>query len=195
MQEFWFCFVPLFIAVDAIGILPYFITLTESLDKKDKRKVLIQSVITALIVALIFITIGELILRFLGITIADFMIAGGVLMFVISISDILSREKRQRMVDMHNLGAVPIGVPLIVGPAVLTTSIILVRSYGFFNTAISLTLNIIIAGVIFWLSIPFNRFLGKNGSKIISKLANMLLAAIGIMLVRKGIELAIKSFS
>jgi multiple antibiotic resistance protein len=181
------CFVPLFVAVDAIGILPMFMNLTEGLEQARIRRVIIQSVITATVVALVFLAIGKFILMFLGITVADFMIAGGVLLFIISLSDMLTVEKRQRSVEVESLGAVPLGVPLIVGPAVLTTTILLINQYGFAPTISATIVNIGVAGVVFWFSSWINRLLGKSGAKIISKLASLLLAAIAVMMVRKGI--------
>jgi multiple antibiotic resistance protein len=189
MTIFWLSFVPLFIAVDAFGILPVFLSLTEGLEKKAVRKILIESLITATAVAVVFLLLGELVLRLLGISVADFMIAGGLLLFSLSLSELLMLEKQHHRVSDEALGAVPIGVPIIVGPAVLTTTLLLVRQYGFMPTIISLTLNIAIAGVVLWFSSALNDFFGKAGSKAISKLASLLLAAIGVMMVRKGIML------
>ena len=97
----------MFIAVDAIGVLPMFMGLTHDIDKAGIKKVVMQSVLTAMIVALVFLVVGKAILGLLGITVADFMVAGGILLFIISISDILTTEKKQRMVDPESLGAVP----------------------------------------------------------------------------------------
>ena len=187
MAQFWLCFVPLFVAVDPIGILPMFMGLVEGVERARVRRVIVQSVLTAMAVALAFVTAGKLILAGLGITIADFMVAGGTLLFVISLSDLLSTEKRQRQVDPDDLGAVPLGVPLIVGPAVLTTAMLLVDEYGVVPTASAVVLNILIAGAVFWAWEAIHRVLGKAGAKIISKLASLLLAAIAVMIVRKGI--------
>lgn len=187
MNSFWLCFIPLFVAVDAFGVLPMFIGLTEDLDARQKRLIVIQSVITALVVGLAFLFAGQWLLSVLGITIADFMIAGGTLLFVMSIHDLIVLEKRQRVGNADSLGAVPIGVPLIVGPAVLTTGILLIRQHGIVPTTIAMGLNIAIAGAIFWFSDAIAGLLGKNGAKVISKLATLLLAAFGVMMVRKGI--------
>jgi multiple antibiotic resistance protein len=189
MHTFWLIFIPLFVAVDSFGVLPIFLNLTEGLERKQVHKTLLQSVITALVVGLAFLIAGDRVLALLGITIADFMIAGGVLLFVFSISDLILMDKRNSSVDNESLGAVPIGVPLIVGPAVLTTGLLLIREYGFVLTSISLAVNILIAGVAFWFSSFISRILGKTGSKVISKLANLLLAAFGVMMVRKGVML------
>lgn len=187
MKSFWLCFVPLFVAVDAIGVLPMFMGFTEGVERKKITRIIYQSVITAMIVAISFLIAGKAILDLLGITVADFMIAGGVLLFIISISDLLSTQKRQRVVETDSLGAVPIGVPLITGPAVLTTSILLLNEHGLFMTAISIILNITIAGTIFYFSIYINKILGNAGSKTLSKIASLLLASIAVMIVRKGL--------
>ena len=73
MKSFWLCFVPLFVAVNAFGVLPLFINLTEGVASQKIRRVVFQSMITALIVALAFIALGTIILNLLGITVADFM--------------------------------------------------------------------------------------------------------------------------
>jgi multiple antibiotic resistance protein len=187
MKEFWLCFVPLFVAVDAVGVLPMFMTLTKDIEEKNIPRVIAQSVITAIIVAFLFLIAGRALLNLLGITVADFMIAGGILLFVISISDILSTEKTMMHADPESLGAVPIGVPLITGPAVLTTSILLLDGHGFVLTSAAILVNVIIAGMVFFFSKFIHGLLGKAGSKTFSKIASLLLASIAVMIVRKGV--------
>jgi len=189
MKEFWLCFVPLFVAVDAIGMIPVFLAFTQDVSPKKRRRIIYQSVITATLVALGFLGAGTAILRLLGITIADFMVAGGILLFVIAMSDLLSTEKQQRKVDPDSLGAVPLGVPLITGPAVLTTGMLLLNEHGLLLTALAIAANILLAGAMFGLADLVSRFLGKAGAKIISKISSLLLAAIAVMIVRKGIAL------
>ena len=179
MKTFWLSFFPLFVAVDAIGVLPIFISLTDGMAAKEIRRTIIQSVITATAVAL---------LVYLGIQVADFMVAGGVLIFAIALSDMLrTTPSNTALLDMDTLGAVPLGVPLIAGPAVLTTSLLLINAYGALPTAVSLIVNILLAGAVFRLAPYIHNFLGKAGSRTISKIANLLLAAIAVMMIRKGI--------
>jgi multiple antibiotic resistance protein len=194
MLKFWLCFVSIFIAVDAIGILPMFMGFTEGIEKARIKWVIIQSIITAMIVALVFLVVGNYLILMLGITIPDFMIAGGLLLFIISLNDMLAVEKKQRVVDIDSLGAVPIGVPLLVGPAVLTTTILMIQQYGSILTVFSIVINILIAGIVFFLANPIYKILGKAGSKTVSKLANLLLAAIAVMMIRKGVIIIIKDF-
>lgn len=187
MRAFLLCFVPLFVAVDAVGVLPMFMGMTGDLRTSEVRRIVTHSVMTALVVALAFLFGGPLVLRLLGITVADFMVAGGILLFVISMTDLLTTEKTRRLVEPGDLGAVPIGVPLITGPAVLTTTILLANEHGFLPTALALILNILIAGIVFLSAASIFRPLGRSGIKTVSKIASLLLAAIAVMMVRKGV--------
>ena len=182
MNKFWFCFFPIFMAVNVIGVLPMFMSLTEGLDRPKINRIIVQSVVTATIVAVIFLAVGKVILDLLGITVSDFMIAGGTLLFIISLDDLMSMERRWSQIDPESLGSVPLGVPLIVGPAVLTTILILVQEYGPLATVAALIVNILIAGFTFWLYAPIIRLLGKSGARTVSKLAALLLAAIAVMI-------------
>lgn len=181
-------FIPIFVAVDAIGVLPLFVSLTEGVKKKEKSEIIVQSMFTAMCLAIGFIFLGKWIFRLLGITISDFMIAGGAILFYIAIKDIMGPGKGSRYQN-EELGAVPLGTPLIVGPAVLTTSLIIIAEYGLFATLVSVLINILLAGFIFSLSSVIIKILGKSGSRALSKVTNLLLAAIAIMMIRKGIML------
>jgi len=187
-REFWLCFVPLFVAVDALGVLPLFMGLTDGLDRQAVRRIVLESVATATAVALLFVAIGKALLSFVGVSVADFLIAGGAVLFIIAVRDLLTLQKVQRQVEPAELGPVPIGVPLIVGPAVLTTTLILAGQYGYGWTAAALMANIAIAGAVFWFSTSIRSLLGSSGSRAISKLSSLLLAAIAVMMVRRGLS-------
>ena len=185
-RELLLAFVPLFFAVDAIGILPLFVSLTEDMDARARRKVVWQSVLTALIVAIGFVFFGRSIFGLMGITVEDFMVAGGVLLFLISTTDLISGEKLARRVGAE-IGAVPIGTPLIVGPAVLTTALMLVDVYGWAATLVAVIVNVGLAGLVLMGSDLLTRLLGRTGSRVVSKVASLILAAIAVMMVRKGL--------
>lgn len=187
LRDILLAFIPIFVAVDAIGILPFFISLTADLTKKQKTSIIIQSMFTASGLALGFILIGKIVFNLLGITIGDFMIAGGAILFCIAITDILNSSEKRRGGAISELGAVPLGTPLIVGPAVLTTSLVIIDQYGIIATIVSVIVNILLAGFIFLLSSSIMKFLGDPGSKALSKIMSLLLAAIAVMLIRKGI--------
>ena len=194
MENFWLCFVPLFVAVDPVGVLPLYMNLTEGIPPAGQRPIIFQSTVTAVSITIAFLFFGPVTLSYLGISVTDFMIAGGILLLILSISDLLTGTKKQREIEEdENIGAVPIGIPLLCGPALLTTSILLASSYGKLVTAAAAIANIVLAGIVFLFAEPITRKIGRTGTGIISKLASLLLAAIAIMLIRKGIFQAIAS--
>ncbi len=187
LRNFLLAFIPLFVAVDSLGLMPIFFSLTEGMDRKKKNRIIIQSMLTASAVAVIFILVGRIIFKFLGITIEDFMIAGGAILFCISITDLIQTEKVRRL-SPESLGSVPLGIPLMVGPAVLTTCLILVPQFKIPLTIFCVLLNILIAAAVLHQSHHLIKFLGPTGSKAFSKVMSLLLASIGVMFIRRGIE-------
>jgi multiple antibiotic resistance protein len=183
----------MFVAVDAVGILPLFLHLTEGLSPARIRHIILQSVATAAVVAMVFLVVGHSILEFLGVTVADFMVAGGTLLFVLSLTDLIFEKRGYSPGDEEAFGAVPLGVPLIVGPAVITTIFILVGEHGLVPTVAATLVNIAVAGAAFRMAVPIHGLLGRSGTRIVSKLASLLLAAIGVMMVRKGIEIIVSA--
>ncbi|MFH1646048.1 MAG: MarC family protein [Candidatus Omnitrophota bacterium] len=181
-------FIPLFVAVDAIGVLPIFVSLTEKLTQRERVYIILKSLMTAITLAISFVFLGKAVFNVLKITVADFMVAGGCLLFCIAITDILNPLKKRR-VPSSELGFVPLGTPLIVGPAVLTTSLLMLDTYGTMATLISVIVNIILAGGIFMLSGALIRFLGTAGARAMSKITMLLLAAIAVMMIRRGLTL------
>ena len=187
-------FIPIFVAVDAIGVLPIFISFTHGLKKKERSRIIIQSMLTAICLAVSFVFLGKVVFKLLGITVGDFMIAGGAVLFSIAITDIMAASKKRRM-PAKELGSVPLGTPLIVGPAVLTTSLIIIGEYGIYATLISILVNVLLAGLIFSLSNVLIKVLGEGGSKALSKVTSLLLAAIAVMMIRKGVIQVISMIS
>ncbi len=179
--------IPLFVAVDAVGTLPIFISLTAEMPAQVKKRIMTQSMVTALCLALAFMFLGKALFAFLGITMADFMVAGGAVLFCIAILDILVPGKARR-IPPQDVGIVPIGTPLIAGPAVLTTSLMLIGQYGVMATCIALVMNIVFAGLLFAVGGRIMSVLGEGGMKAGSKVMSLLLAAIAVMMIRKGIE-------
>ncbi|HEY1406784.1 MAG TPA: MarC family protein [Spirochaetota bacterium] len=194
MSEFLLCFIPVFVAVDPIGNLPIFMALTEGVPAARVRRIVFQSILTALGVSFLFLALGKLILRYLGVSVGDFMVAGGVLLFIISVTGMLFPEKQEISTDHETVGAVPIGVPLVAGPALITTLLLITGDHGYFLSMTATILTLVITGVVFLLSRKIYSILGKSGAKTLSKLASLLLAAIAVMMVRKGIFVLIAEF-
>ncbi len=186
-------FIPIFFAVDVIGTLPIFVMLTQGVDRQERSAVIVQSIVTAVCLAVGFIFLGKIVFKLLGITIADFMIAGGFLLFCLAMIDLASPGK-ERLVPAKDLGVVPLGTPLIVGPAVLTTSLILIDTHGLLPTLLAVLLNIVLAGLAFSCSERLMKLIGEGGARAMSKVTTLLLSAIAVMMIRKGIILIIKDF-
>jgi multiple antibiotic resistance protein len=185
-QEFTRVFIPLLISVDPFGVLPVFISLTSTLSKEEQRTISFQSVGTALAAAIAFMFLGETLFDFLHITVNDFQIAGGILLLVLSILDLLSRGKPAVNESMA-IGIVPLAMPLIAGPATLTTMLVLARTYGYGPTALGLALNLLILLAALLCARILHRLLGVGFLTAVSKLVMLLLAAIAVNFIRVGI--------
>ena len=186
-SNFIMSFIPLFVAFDAIGILPIYMSLAQDMDSNVKKKVLTHSIITATAITVIFLFVGKGIFMILGITISDFQIAGGLILLVIAITDIIFSHQMSRK-PHPSVGTVPIGTPLIAGPASLTTLIMLNDIFGISMTIFSLVVNLIIVWIIFSFSNRILSFLGEGGARATSKVVSLFLAAIAVMIIRRGIE-------
>ena len=185
IEHYFLAFVPIFVAVDALGMIPMYLGLTDGMSPKQKSSLVRHSVGVALLVALSFLFVGKLVFLWLGVTVSDFLVAGGAVLFIFSIRDLLSHEKAPRLGE--RAGVVPLAVPLIVGPAVLASSLILLDSFGVGPTVFSIIANLLICGAVLSSANRFSALLGEVGSQTLSKISNLLLAAIGIMLVRRGL--------
>ncbi|MEW6052973.1 MAG: MarC family protein [Nitrospirota bacterium] len=185
-------FIPLFVAMNVFMLLPIFISLTKEMVKAKKRIVIRDSILTAIVVSFLFIALGEIIFRILGITADDFKIAGGLVLLIFAVRD-LTHSGDERMKPDLKVGVVPIGVPLIVGPAVLTNILLLVDHFGIVSTIIGLLLNLLIVWISLMNAERIIRFFGKGGITGISKVMALLLAAIAIMMIRIGVQNIIAS--
>ena len=188
IEPYILTFVPIFVAVDAIGNIPLFVSLVEGDTKKQKHKIIVDSVVTATAVAIIFMFVGKWVLNLLGITIFDFQIAGGVLLFVIAARLLLPGAQKGALAGSGDkeVGVFPLGTPLITGPAVLTTTLIMLDNYGLMATFVSLVINMLI---VWWTLVKADsimRVMGASGTRAFAKIMYILLAAIGVMMVRRG---------
>lgn len=182
-------FIPIFVAVDAIGNIPLFVSLVEGKGNKQRQKIITDSVTIATVVAILFLLIGKWVLRFIGISIADFQIAGGILLFVIAVRLLLPGSSKALLSNGNekDIGIFPLGMPLITGPAVLTTTLMMLDTFGFVYTFISLILNMFIVWITLVKADSIIRYMGSGGARALSKIMYILLAAIAVMMVRKGI--------
>lgn len=185
LTQFMLVFVPILVAIDPIGISPIYVSLTEGISVFHQRRVLLQAIGTAGIAGTLFIFLGSRVFQFFGITVPDFMVAGGLILLVLGVTDLLFPEKSsQKPAEAH--GAVPIGIPLILGPATMTTLVLKAESAASWLMLLAFWSNLALTFVVFMLSRKIMGFLGKNGSQAISKIASLFLAGIGVMIMRQG---------
>jgi multiple antibiotic resistance protein len=184
-REFLRNFIPRFVAIDPFGVVPIFIGITVNLDEKHRRSIALESVGAAFVIAIGFIFLGQALFNFLGISVTDFQIAGGILLLVLAVLDLLIRGKPA--VDATGaVGIVPLAMPLIAGPATLTTSLMLSRSYGPAPVVLGLAVNFVLLMGLLRASSWLTRLLGASALNAMSKLVMLLLAAIAVNFIRQG---------
>lgn len=186
METFLLAFIPLFVAIDVFGVLPLFVALTEGMEHRQKRTLTWEATLTAFVISLLFLIAGKLLFSFLGITESDFRVGGGIVLLVLAVYDLLFSKERKKDVG-DSVGVVPIGIPLIMGPAALTTIIILVDSYGYLWTIASLLANMLIVLAVFLQANVIARVMGNAGSRAVAKVAALFLAGIAVMMIRSGV--------
>lgn len=187
-ESFVLTFVPLFIVIDALGTLPFVLSLSEDMSRPERRKMIHIATLTAVIVGLAFLFLGRLILDVLDISVGSFAIAGGLILLALSINYMLTGRMVEAIKE-EMVAVVPIGTPLMVGPATITTLLLLDTQFPLYIVLLSLLLNLFIAWLIFLLGNRIAKFMGQGGLKAVSKVFNLLLAAIGVTMVLKGMEL------
>jgi len=187
IRPFLLAFIPLFVAIDAFGVLPIFLSMTANLSERERSRTFRQAILAAGCIGVGFMLLGKALFLYLGISEADFQIAGGTLLFCLSLTDLLFEERTRRF-PSETMGVVPLAMPLMVGPAVLTTSMVLLDSQGFWLTLAAFLVNLGIVGVTLWGSNRIMAVVGRGTLNVLAKVVNLLLAAIGVMMVRLGLQ-------
>lgn len=186
LDNFLHAFVPLFVAVDVVGVAPIYVALTHQLAAAERKNILRLSLLGAAGVSIAFALLGKAVFVFLGITVDDFQVAGGLILFGIAALDLLTTEPRA-VAYGADVGVVPLGVPIIAGPAVITSAIVLVDQYGAATTVAALLANLAVCWAVLANATRVERLLGRTGARAFSKVVSLLLAAIGVHLVRQGL--------
>ncbi len=189
LRPYILSFISLFVAVDAIANIPIFLSLVEHSSKPARKKIILDAVVTAAAVAIIFMFVGRWIFSLLGITIPDFQIAGGALLFVISVRLLLPGTQKSVLTSCQDkdMGVFPLGTPLITGPAVLTTTLMMMNNYGTLITLVAVVLNMFFVWITLLKADIIMKIIGPNGTRAFSKIMYILLAAIAVMMIRHGI--------
>ena len=188
MEQFWYAFIPLFVAFDGIGLLPVFWALASRLNPEQRRREARVGVLTASVVAVVFLLVSKYVFTLMGLKFSDVMVAGGMILIALCLRELLVPEKLSKG-SSSSPGVVPIGVPLLAGPAVLTTVLLVRDQYGWWVTLAALFTNMVLVWLMLRASEWLMRRLGREGAQVISKISSLILTAFGVMLVRQGLTL------
>ena len=188
LESFMLTFIPLFIVIDALGTLPFVMSLSEGMSSHERRRMIYIASGTAAGVGFAFLFLGQLILNVLGISVGSFAIAGGIILLVFSIK-YMTTGKMVDAIKEEMVAVVPIGTPLTVGPATITTLLLLAGRFPLYLVSLSFILNILIAWGIFLLGNKIISFLGKGGLRAVSSVFSLLLAAIAVSMIIRGLSL------
>jgi len=180
-------FIPLLVAIDPIGLAAIFLGLGGGVPVQQRRKIARQATLTGGGVALLFLFLGAVIFRLLGITVRDFQIAGGLILFIIAARDLIQSAAEEPAKLAEDFGVVPLGMPLIAGPASITTLIVLAQTIGWKVTLAALAANLVLVVLAFAYSETLGRWIGPTGLRAVSKIVSLLLAAIAVSMIRHGI--------
>ena len=189
LEKFFAAFIPIFVAIDPIGLVALFMGLGTHAPTEQRSKQALLGILTGLCVSVGFIFLGKIVFAALGISVADFQVAGGLILLLLASRELTGIGDVNRT-GSHEFGIVPLGMPLIAGPALLTALLILVDNPGLIYTVASLLLNLAIVAVALCQADRVARLLGKQGLRGVSKLVALLLAAIAVSLIRRGWQAA-----
>jgi multiple antibiotic resistance protein len=180
-------FIPLLVAIDPIGLAAIFLGLGAGVPLLQRRKIARQATLTGGGVALLFLFLGAAIFQLLGITVRDFQIAGGLILFIIAARDLIQSAAEVPAKLADDFGVVPLGMPLIAGPASITTLIVLAQTIGWKVTLAALAANLALVVLAFVYSEALGRRVGMTGLRAVSKIVSLLLAAIAVSMIRHGL--------
>ena len=185
IEKFLLAFIPVFVAIDPIGLVAIFMGLGTKTSHEHRKHQAFLGLLTGLLVSIGFIFLGKGIFAALGITVADFQVAGGLILLALAVRELVGYGRTDRDSD-DEFGVVPLGMPLIAGPALLTALLILIDSVGVLFTLLSLIANLSIDAFALCNADRFARLMGRQGLRGVSKIIALLLAAIAISLIRRG---------
>lgn len=185
VHKFFVAFIPIFVAIDAVGLVAMFMGLAANAPRQQRHREGFIAIFTALCVSVGFIFLGKIIFAALGITVADFQVAGGLILLGLAGRELLNVAPPNREATA-DFGVVPLGMPLIAGPALLTALLILVDTVGLVFTIVALLVNLVLVAIAFWNADLVARWMGRQGLRGVSKIVALLLAAIAVSLIRRG---------
>ena len=201
LEVFIQAFVLYFVVIDPIGNTPIFMSITQLQNEKEKRQTAIEAVIIATIILILFSIIGQFLLSYLKVSLESFRIAGGIILFLIAIEMLFNKrqERKQQVLEQtkDKLSIFPLAIPILAGPAAITSVIVIAIEYqgNILLQSISLiglVMVMIMTLIFFLLLTKSDKFLNKNITNIISRVIAIILAALSIQYIIDGILVIFK---
>lgn len=179
--------IALFIIVDPLGDIPIFVGLTDKMEDAPRKKVYNTAVLVGFILLLVFAFTGQWILNIFALSIWSFYVAGGLLLLIIAIRILISGSMHENVENPESMGAVPIAIPLLVGPGAITTTIFNIQAYGTIQAILAVVIVLSLTWVILRFINRIYRFLGKTGSLVIARVMALLISAIAVQYILTGV--------
>ncbi len=190
-------FTTLFIIIDPPGNIPTFMALTKNLSRDTVDRISKKATVIALSILIVFALAGWAVMKFFSISIESLKIAGGLMMFIISVDILFGRksreiyeEKGKMSAEIDSIAVFPLALPLYSGPGAITAVVVLSSGVGYAGKFIVIAAILLVYAIVrltHVYSLSLMRILGKSGSDIIARVMAILLAAISIEYVMDGI--------
>ncbi|MBZ4671888.1 MarC family protein [Deferribacterales bacterium Es71-Z0220] len=176
--------VTFFLVIDPPGLIPVFLAITKGMTEKERLSLLNKSIVVGFVLLIIFTIFGSTILWLFGIDVHDFRVAGGFLLLIVSLQIVFTNQEK----DLSNSkpGVVPFATPLMVGPGVVTATIVLSGTVGIFKTLIAGAVAFLLAYLVLYFGKKLFSILGKDITDVITKVIGLILAAISVRYIREG---------
>lgn len=187
-QEFLKAFMLLFAIMDPLATVPVLIMLTKEMPPKEQRQNINKAVAVAGGLLFVFLFAGDHILKFLGITIPSFRVAGGIILLILSLEFVLGIDLKGKSAQSYDVAIIPLATPLITGPGVIVTVMLLVIKHGYL-IAISVSCTCLL---LTWLVLRqtsfIYRMIGKQGIDILTRIMGLLLTGLAVEFIRTGLK-------
>ncbi|MBU1197603.1 MarC family protein [Candidatus Micrarchaeota archaeon] len=179
-------FVLLFAIMDPFSCIPIFVSLTSKFKEVERRKSANEAILVAALLIAVFALFGTSLLDLLAIRMSDFMVAGGLVIGLLGLQ-LMFADETPKKASNYQLAAVIIATPMLTGPGVISTVIVLTVSEGLLVTLAAAFASLALAWIILRKSYAFMQLLGKEFISVFSRIMGLLIVALAIGFIRKGL--------
>ena len=184
------CFTSLFTITSPLSTMPVFLTMTQSLDEKERRAVAIRSTLVACCALLLFVLAGQFLFKFFGISTNGFRIVGGIIIFRIGFDMLQAKytpmnlRKEEIKEYANDVSVAPLGIPLLCGPVAIANAIVLMQEAHSFEMKTALIVAIVLVYVVTFCLLRWAgqlvKFIGETGNNVMMRLMGLILMVIAV---------------